>query len=204
MPDKMITRPLPPECFRLHIADMRALVVEDETRLRKVVVSTLREEDFAVDHTGDGEEGLYKALNWEYDVILLDIMLPKLDGWEVLSRLREVKTTPVLMLTARDGVADRVNGLNIGADDYLPKPFDLTEMVARVRAITRRSVGQPTPILRHGDIEIDTSAHMVRKGGEPVDLKGREFAMAALFVRRADKVISREYLSIRTSLRRER
>src|SRR5512142_2622996 len=107
---------------------MRILVVEDEPRLLQNLAKALQEEGYAVDTAADGEDGLYKAQNWDYDAIVLDIMLPRLDGWELLKRLRKQKQTPVLMLTARDGTVDRIRGLDTGADDYLVKPFDLAEL----------------------------------------------------------------------------
>jgi two-component system, OmpR family, response regulator len=116
---------------------MRVLVVEDDPDLQRVVAATLREDGYAVDTAAEGEDALFKARAWEYDAVVLDVMLPGIDGWAVLRGLREVKRTPVLMLTARDTVADRVRGLNSGADDYLVKPFALTELLARLRASIR-------------------------------------------------------------------
>src|SRR5687768_4437442 len=121
---------------------MRILVVEDEPRLLRNVAKALREEGYAVDTAEAGDEGLHKAESYNYDAIVLDIMLPRLDGWEILERLRRHKRTPVLMLTARDATKDRVRGLDSGADDYLVKPFDLPELLARLRALIRRSAGQ--------------------------------------------------------------
>ena len=137
---------------------MRVLVVEDQDDLREVVVETLREESFAVDESADGEEGLYKALNWDYDIVVLDVMMPVMNGWEVLDGLRKEKQTPVLMLTALDEVCDKVKGLNHGADDYLAKPFDLTELVARVRAVMRRKGGDHCPEVTIGKVTINTTA----------------------------------------------
>ena len=117
---------------------MRLLVIEDDSALRQSLAATLREENYAVDTAADGEEGAYKARYGGYDAILLDLMLPRLDGWQVLARLRPECRTPVLMLTARDAVTDRVKGLNEGADDYLTKPFDIDELLARIRAVLRR------------------------------------------------------------------
>ena len=173
---------------------MRVLVIEDETDLRNTLVETLREEGFAADSSSDGEEGLYKALHWDYDAVLLDIMLPKMDGWAVLHALRAQKETPVMMLTARDGVEDRIKGLDCGADDYLPKPFDLAEMVARTRAIARRNSGQRNPQLILGDVCINTAAREVTQGGQVVELTAREYALTELFVRKAGEVISRDYI----------
>ena len=124
---------------------MRILVVEDEPRLVRSLSKALREEGYAVDTAESGDDGLYKAESWDYDLVVLDIMLPGMDGWEVLERLRKQKKTPVLMLTARDAAPDRVRGLDAGADDYLVKPFDLTELLARVRALIRRSAGVAQP-----------------------------------------------------------
>ncbi len=173
---------------------MRALVIEDEAHLRKTIVATLREEGFAADHCEDGEEGLYKALNWDYDVILLDVMLPKMSGWQVLEAIRAEKETPILMLTARDGIQDRVRGLNQGADDYLPKPFDLLEMVARARAIARRSFGRGNPVLTLNNIEVNTASRTITKDGELIELTAREYAIVELFALKKDEVVTREYL----------
>ncbi len=173
---------------------MRILVIEDEADLRDTVVETLREEGFATDYCADGEEGLYKATHWDYDAILLDIMLPKMNGWEVLKAIRAHKQTPVMMLTARDGVEDRIKGLDSGADDYLPKPFDLSEMVARTRAIARRSGGQRNPELTVGDISVNTTARQVTLDGAPVELTAREYALTELFVRKVDEVVTRDYI----------
>lgn len=178
----------------VNIPLMRVLVIEDEAELRETIVETLREEGFAADSGEDGEEGLYKALHWDYDAVLLDIMLPKMDGWAVLQAIREHKETPVMMLTARDGVEDRIKGLDKGADDYLPKPFDLAEMVARTRAIARRSGGQRNPELTVGDICVNTTARQVTQGGKLVDLTAREYALTELFVRKVDEVVTRDYI----------
>lgn len=173
---------------------MRILVIEDEATLRDTIVETLREEGFAADSADNGEEGLYKALHWDYDAVLLDIMLPKMNGWEVLQSIRERKNTPVMMLTARDGVDDRIKGLNQGADDYLPKPFDLSEMVARTRAIARRASGDASPTLKISDIEINTSSRQVTKAGALIELTAREYALTELFVRMADQIVTRDYI----------
>ena len=137
---------------------MRILIVEDEPDLLRGLAQALREEGYAVDLATDGEEGFYKAENSDYDAVVLDVMLPKLDGWEVLKRLRKIKKTPVLMLTARDQTKDRVRGLDSGADDYLVKPFDLPELLARLRSIIRRSAGQPSNLIEIGPVALDTAA----------------------------------------------
>src|SRR5205814_261636 len=129
---------------------MRILIVEDELDLLRGLAQALREEGYAVDTATDGEDGLFKAESWEYDALVLDIMLPKLDGWGLLKRLRQTKKTPVLMLTARDQSRDRVRGLDTGADDYVVKPFDLSELLARLRALIRRSAGQTSNLIEIG------------------------------------------------------
>src|SRR2546429_772500 len=156
---------------------MRVLVVEDEPDLRAGLSRGLREDGYAVDSAADGEEGLYKAEGTEYDAIILDLMLPKLDGWELLRRLRRSRKTPVLMLTARDAIRDRVRGLDAGADDYLVKPFDLDELLARVRALIRRAASETQARLEIGDVLIDTAARTVTRGGAPVTLTAREHAL---------------------------
>ena len=173
---------------------MRLLVVEDEPDLLDSLVKMLRENEYAVDFAADGEEGLYKAKNWDYDAILLDIMLPKMDGWEILRRLRETKKTPVLMLTARDGVRDRVRGLDGGADDYLVKPFDLTELLARVRALIRRAASQANSNLVIGDVIVDTLARTVTKNGESVSLTSREYGLVEFLALHRGEVVTRTQL----------
>src|SRR3954471_22063165 len=135
---------------------MRVLVVEDEPRLLRNLAKALREEGYAVDTADAGDDGLFKAETYNYDAVVLDIMLPRLDGWEILERLRKTKQTPVLMLTARDASKDRVRGLDTGADDYLIKPFDLSELLARLRALIRRSAGKANSTIELGDIQIDS------------------------------------------------
>ncbi|HEY1378728.1 MAG TPA: response regulator transcription factor [Gemmataceae bacterium] len=170
---------------------MRVLVIEDEPPLLSVLAQALREAGYAVDEAADGEVGLYKATAWEYDAVVLDLMLPKRDGWSVLAALRKSHKTPVLVLTARDAVADRVRGLDVGADDYLVKPFDLTELLARVRALIRRSAGQATPVVTVGDVAIDTGAKRVTQGGRPVALTAREYAIVELLALRRGQVVTR-------------
>src|SRR5437763_9954626 len=156
---------------------MRVLVVEDEPRLLRNLAKALREEGYAVDTAEAGDDGLYKAETYNYDALVLDVMLPRLDGWEILERLRKQKRTPVLMLTARDATKDRVRGLDTGADDYLVKPFDLTELLARLRALIRRAAGEASPALVVGDVAIDLRAKTVTRGGLPVILTAREYAI---------------------------
>ena len=152
---------------------MRVLVVEDEPELISILSKGLREDGYAVDEAGDGQEGLYKAVTWEYDAIILDLMLPKLDGWNVLTQLRHKRKTPVLILTARDAINDRIRGLDVGADDYLVKPFDFQELRARLRALIRRGLGQASPLLAIQGIEIDTRSRKVSCNGAEVVLTAR-------------------------------
>jgi two-component system OmpR family response regulator len=173
---------------------MRVLVVEDERELLRIVAQALREDGYAVDEAGDGESGLAKARSWDYDAVVLDLMIPKLDGWTVLRTLRLKKKTPVLVLTARDAVADRVKGLDLGADDYLVKPFDLAELLARLRALIRRSTGQANPQIVIGTIVIDTRAKTVARGGEPVFVTAREYSLVELLALRRGEVVSRTRL----------
>ena len=173
---------------------MRLLIVEDETDLRESLEKAMREEGYAVDSAPDGNEGLYKAESNDYDVIVLDVMLPGKDGWEILARIRKQKRTPVLMLTARDGVRDRVKGLDLGADDYLVKPFNLVELIARLRALIRRSVAEPNPVLTFDDLTIDTSARVVVLNGKPVEITAREYALIEYLAFRRGKIVSRTEL----------
>ena len=138
-----------------------------------------------------GEEALYKATEWDYDAIVLDVMLPVIDGFEVLKRLRKIKRTPVLMLTARSKVDDRIHGLDSGADDYLAKPVDLNELAARVRALIRRAQGDATSLIDIGDVNIDTSARRLTKSGEPVVVTGREYALVEFLALRRGKIVTR-------------
>lgn len=173
---------------------MRILVVEDEPRLLRNLARALREENYAVDTAADGEEGLFKAQSWDYDAIVLDVMLPRLDGWEVLRRLRQHKRTPVLMLTARDAPADRVRGLDTGADDYLIKPFDLAELLARLRALIRRAAGQAESVINLGEVSLDTRARSVSRAGQPVALTPREYAILEYLALHRGEVVTRSAL----------
>jgi len=176
---------------------MRVLVVEDEPDLRRLLEQALREEGYAVDVAGDGETGLYKATVWDYDAVVLDLMLPGMSGWDVLSRLRAAaKPVPVLILTARDGLADRVRGLDNGADDYLVKPFALAELHARLRALIRRSAGQANPRLEIDGVVIDTAARTVlrrtdQQGDELVHLTAREYSLVEMLALRRGQVVTR-------------
>lgn len=170
---------------------MRILVVEDEPRLLHNLAKALREEGYAVDTAAAGDEGWFKAETYNYDAVVLDVMLPQLDGWEVLARLRKQKRTPVLMLTARDTPKDRVRGLDGGADDYLIKPFDLDELLARLRALIRRAAGQVTPRLELGDVVVDPRARTVERAGQAVALTAREYAILEYLALHRGKVVTR-------------
>jgi two-component system, OmpR family, response regulator len=173
---------------------MRILVVEDEPRLLRNLAKALREEGYAVDTAEDGADGLFKAETYDYDAVVLDVMLPQLDGWEMLARLRKQKRTPVLMLTARDGPKDRVRGLDTGADDYLIKPFDLDELLARLRALIRRAAGQVHPTLTVADVTIDTRARSVTQAGQAVILTAREYAILEYLALHRGEVVTRTAL----------
>src|SRR5215469_9448352 len=141
---------------------MRLLIVEDEPDLLSVIAQSLREEGYAVDTAADGEEGLFKAEGAPYDAVILDLMMPRLDGWGFLKQIRESESkVPVLILTARDGLPDRVKGLDRGADDYLVKPFELAELLARLRALIRRTSGKTSSTIDIGPLRIDTATHTV-------------------------------------------
>ncbi|WP_050029181.1 response regulator transcription factor [Verrucomicrobium sp. BvORR034] len=173
---------------------MRVLVVEDDPDLRRSLAATLREENYAVDVAADGGDGLDKAKQNAYDIILLDVMLPELSGWEILQQLRPANTTPVLMLTARDAVHDRVKGLNQGADDYLTKPFDIEELLARVRALIRRAAGQTLPVLSIRDLSIDTASRKVLLKGADIPVTAREYALVEYLALHQGEVVSRTTL----------
>jgi two-component system, OmpR family, response regulator len=173
---------------------MRVLAVEDEPDLLGSLLKALREDGYAVDGAPDGEEGLYKAESYDYDAVVLDIMLPGIDGWEVLRRLRKSKKTPVLMLTARDAVRDRVRGLDSGADDYLVKPFELSELLARLRALIRRSASKAQPQLEIGDVTIDTAARKVFRQGQEVLLTAREYSLLEFLALHRGELVTRTML----------
>jgi two-component system, OmpR family, response regulator len=174
---------------------MRVLVVEDEAKLANLVARGLREEGYAVDVAGRGEDALWMAHAAQYDAILLDVMLPGADGFEVCRRLRAQDVwSPILMLTARDAVDDRVTGLDAGADDYLPKPFAFDELLARVRSLVRRA---PTPrpaVLEVGSLRLDPAAHRAWRGDVELGLSPKELTLLELFLRRPGRVLSRSEL----------
>jgi DNA-binding response OmpR family regulator len=171
---------------------MRVLLIEDYQPVRTAVALGLRESTFAVDTTGDGKEGLWYALHNDYDAIILDLMLPGIDGLSILRKLREKgDRTPVLILTAKTEVPDRVAGLDLGADDYLIKPFAFEELLARLRALVRRDYDHTSPERRIGELRINTAAQSVRRGDEPIELTAREYALLEYLVMRQGQVVSR-------------
>lgn len=172
---------------------MKLLLIEDYAPLRTSLVKGLTENGYAVDATGDGAEGLWYASTGEYDVVVLDLRLPGMDGLEVLRKLRKGRNkVHVLIVTAKDSVDDRVAGLDLGADDYLVKPFEFSELLARIRALIRRKHDQKDPVIRVDDVEIDTSAREVRRAGKPVDLTVREYAIVEFLARKAGRVVPRQ------------
>jgi DNA-binding response OmpR family regulator len=171
---------------------VRILIVEDSKRLQQAIATGLRRHGYAVDTAADGEEGLWRAESGEYDAIVLDLMLPKMDGLAVLQRLRAANNpVHVLILTAKDTLDDRVTGLDMGADDYLVKPFAFRELVSRVQALVRRRHGVKKPAIAVGGIEIDTAARCVRRGGARLDLTAREYALIECLALRLGQVVSR-------------
>lgn len=171
---------------------MRILVAEDHAPLARSIANGLREEGYAVDLTGDGEEALHWAQANPYDCLVLDIILPGRDGWSLVQHLRRHGSeAPVLFLTARDAVEDRVKGLNLGADDYMVKPFAWEELVARVRALVRRGHGRKTSVLQIADLEIDLAAKVVRRGGKTIVLSAKEYALLEYLAHREGQVVSR-------------
>jgi DNA-binding response OmpR family regulator len=171
---------------------VRVLVVEDEVRLAQALQRGLRAEGFAVDLAFDGQDGLFRARETAYDAIVLDVMLPKLSGYRVCQALRADRNwVPVLMLSAKDGEYDQADGLDVGADDYLTKPFSYVVLVARLRALLRRSPPPRPTVLTAGDLALDPAGHTVRRGDEEITLTPREFALLELFMRHPDRVLSK-------------
>jgi two-component system OmpR family response regulator len=170
---------------------MRVLVVEDDPRMARALERGLRFEGFVVEVAADGEEGLRLASAESWDAVVLDVMLPGIDGFETCRRLRAAGVwAPVIMLTARDGVEDRVRGLDEGADDYLTKPFSLVELLARLRALTRRSVNKRPAVLEVGDLRLDPATHSVHRGETPITLSRREFTLLEMLMRHPGQVFS--------------
>ena len=175
---------------------MRILVIEDEKKVARFIQKGLAEEGYAVDLARDGEEGLAMAMDPVHDLIILDIALPKMDGLEVLKRLRGIKMgTPVLLLTVRATIEDKVLGLDCGADDYLTKPFAFQELLARMRALLRRKAEAAPPVLQVEDLSLDPARRLVTRGGEKIDLTSKEFALLEYLMRNAGRVLSRALIS---------
>lgn len=175
---------------------MKVLLVEDDKSIAHFVGKGLRENYFAVDMAYDGEEGLYLALNERYDLLILDIMLPKMDGVEILKSIREAGiSTPVVFLTAKDAQRDIVEGLNLGADDYMVKPFSFNELLARVRAILRRAKAERVSELKVADLSMDLVAHKVFRGGKRIDLTPKEYALLEYLMRNEGQILTRTMIS---------
>jgi DNA-binding response OmpR family regulator len=171
---------------------MRVLVVEDEVKIARAIRRGLEHEGYAADVAATGEEAILQATEHDYDAVVLDVMIPAPDGFAVCRQLRaRNRWAPVLMLTARDSVEDRIRGLDAGADDYLVKPFAFGELLARLRALLRRAPAQRPATLRAGDVALDPSAHMVTRAGRPVELSAREFALLEFLLRHAGQVLTR-------------
>ncbi len=175
---------------------MRLLVVEDEKKVARFIKKGLEEEGYSVDVAPDGEEGLAMALDGVHDLLILDIHLPRMDGLGILQELRKKKvTTPVLLLTVRAAIEDKVLGLDAGADDYLTKPFAFQELLARVRALLRRRAEAEAPVLQVADLTLDPARRLASRGGEKIDLTSKEFALLAYFMRNPGRVLTRTMIS---------
>lgn len=170
---------------------MKVLIIEDERKTADYLAQGLSEQGWTVDVAHDGIDGQHLAVHYDFDVVVLDVMLPGLNGFDVLRSLRAVKGTPVIMLTARDGVDDRVRGLREGADDYLVKPFSFIELQARLQALTRRGRAQEQTLLRVGDLSIDLIRRKVMRGDQRIDLTAKEFALLELLARRQGEILSK-------------
>lgn len=201
----MMPQPRPPQPdglitnlkgFKWHNHPMKILLIEDEVRAAAYLQQGLAENGYAVEVAYNGTDGLHAAVHGDHDLIILDVMLPGVDGFTVLSAFRTAKQTPVLMLTARGLVDDKVKGFDLGADDYLVKPFEFPEMLGRVRALLKRGATQSVPdIHRFEDLEIDPVKHRATRGGHRIDLSAKEFALLVLLVRKSGEVLSRTQIA---------
>jgi heavy metal response regulator len=175
---------------------MRILIVEDEKKVAAFIKKGLEEETYAVDIAIDGEEGLHLGEQNPYDLIILDLMLPKINGLDILSHLRAKKIeTPILLLTAKDSVEDKVEGLNQGADDYLTKPFAFSELLARIRVLLRRGKNETKTTLEIADLTLDLVSHKVNRGNEEIELTGKEYSLLEYFMRNQEKVLTRTMIA---------
>jgi two-component system copper resistance phosphate regulon response regulator CusR len=174
---------------------MKILIVEDEPKAGDYLVKGLQESGYVADLARNGVDGLALAQELDYDLIVLDVMLPQMDGWQVLAKLRQHKETPVLFLTARDDVADRVKGLELGADDYLVKPFAFAELLARVKTLMRRGPVREAEVIRVADLEIDVLRRRVSRNGQRIDLTAKEFGLLHLLAKRQGEVLSRTQIA---------
>jgi two-component system copper resistance phosphate regulon response regulator CusR len=175
---------------------MRVLIVEDEKKVAAFIKKGLEEETYAVDVAYNGEDGLHMGMENQYDLIILDLMLPVINGLEVLSRLRENKTdTPILLLTAKDSVEDKVTGLNTGADDYLTKPFAFSELLARIRVLLRRGKAETKTVLQIKGLSLDLVGHKVKRDDEEIELTGKEYSLLEYFMRNQGKVLTRTMIA---------
>ncbi|WP_186194646.1 heavy metal response regulator transcription factor [Burkholderia gladioli] len=174
---------------------MRILIVEDEEKMRTYLQRGLTEASYGVAVAGNGEDGLFMVLEEDFDLLILDVMLPVIDGLEVLRRLRQRKSTPVLLLTARDSVPDKVEGLELGADDYLAKPFAYAELLARIRSLLRRSRDVGTTTLQIADLELDLVKRRVKRAGARVELTAQEFALLQLLAEREGEILTRAFIT---------
>ena len=175
---------------------MRILIVEDEKKVAAFIKKGLEEETYAVDIATDGEEGLYLGEQNQYDLIILDLMLPKINGLDILSSLRSQNIeTPILLLTAKDSVEDKVEGLNQGADDYLTKPFAFSELLARIRVLLRRGKAESKTILEIADLTLNLVSHKVSRGNEEIELTGKEYSLLEYFMRNQEKVLTRTMIA---------
>lgn len=175
---------------------MRLLVIEDEKQLLKLIGKRLKEEGYAVDLTGDGKKGLDFAESVDYDCIILDLMLPSIDGFTIIQKLRMKKiNSPIIVLTAKSAIKDKVNGLDYGADDYITKPFSFEELIARIRAVLRRKAGEKETVLKSGDLTLDLISREVYRGNKLIELTLKEFAILEYFLRNKGKILKKSQIA---------